>query len=764
MNPKRIYFGLAVTLAIGLAAFLPCRAVLAADEELSIEEETAPPAAASPVPATAAVPAAKKAVTKAAPRQGSVILRINVVPGADRVEVRVEGRGKLVPTILTLADENKLVLDFKGASYKAPAILLGAPGIGDVTKVRGGQFQAGVARVVIELKKMVKYTSASKAGVFTLSLGTQGVIGPEDEASAQVPATPAATVPVTVPEVKTPAAGVAVQETAPSTTVEPGVRSRLLHAMVSDLDDRVRLVATSDGVVKYKIASQDGGKSLSLTLYDMDLKWTPARIDLKDGPILSVRAEEVLKPAQHVRLDIKLRQALPYHVKRDQNQVVIEVERAGDASSGSSTAPTKGDLMHRVTLNVQGEDLASLIKGLAFEAGFENVVVSQKSVTGVQPVTISLRDVPLAKALNLILSPEALIWKVERNVLKVAKTEVFDAELSAMAVSGGGGDSDAGDDEGGLATRVFRLRYINVMDLKGATQPPFNAPVSGEIANIVTNLLVDKKNGRVVIDTRSNCLVITDASSNMKKLEKVIRELDISVPQIMIEARLVSITAKKVNVLGVDWDAEAASPSNPSIDAHASRAEATNFNLHTGMLLPGFNLDATLRAMITNNDAKVMMNPRISTLQDRKAILTTKTTRPYPSTSWIPQANGTLLPQDVVSFQELPITLEVRPHVNPNKTVSMEISIVSTVQSGEAIGGVLPTSVQSAVTQLVVRDGETAVIGGMMNDTTIKTENKVPLLGDLPWFLGGGLFRQERMTLDKQELVLFLKPQIVPEF
>ena len=282
MNLKRLKIGLVALLAVCMAAIPSSRAIFAADEELSIEEESVPAAVTAPAPASNPATAVKPAISKPATAKASVsykgalIMRINVVPGSDKVEIRVEGKGKLVPVILKLADENKLVLDFKGASYKAPGIIMGAPGIGDVLQVRGGQFQAGIARVVIELKKMVTYTSVSKPGAFTLSLATLGTVGPEEEAAA-APASAAAPVssPAVVPA-NTPAPVSPVVEPTPPASASTGteVRSRLLHAMVSDLDDRVRLVATSDGVVKYKIASQDGGKELVLSLYDMDLKWS----------------------------------------------------------------------------------------------------------------------------------------------------------------------------------------------------------------------------------------------------------------------------------------------------------------------------------------------------------------------------------------------------------------------------------------------------------------------------------------------------------
>lgn len=751
MNPKRIHVGLVIALAIGLAAIPPCRAVSAADEELSIEEETAPPAAVAATPAPKPA-AAKPAPAKAPVRQGSVLLRINVIPTTNKVEVRMEGKGNLVPEILKLVDENKLVLDFKGASYKAPGIVLGAPGIGDVLKVRGGQFQVGVARVVIELKKMVSYTTSSKPGVYILVLETQGVVGPEEMASLPVAPGPVEASPVSTPAGKVPAP----VESTRQATGDSGVRSRLLHAMVSDLDDRVRLVATSDGVVKYKIASQDGGKELVLTLYDMDLKWVPARIDMKDGPVISVRAEEVSKPARHVRMAIRLRQALPYHVKRDQNQVVIEVERAGDATAGSAVASTRGDLMHRVTLNVQGEDLASLIKGLAFEAGFENVVVSQKSVSGVQPVTISLRDVPLAKALNLILAPESLVWKVERNVLKVAKADVFDIELETSAVSGGsGGDSDAGgDDEGGIVTRVFRLRYVNVLDKDS----------NASVVDTITSLLQNKKRGKVIVDGRVNALIITDNDGNLKLLEKVIRQLDISVPQVMIEARLIKVDANKTQNIGIDWKAENTRPVNPTLDSIFTDPYKSNAILTTGLLGPGFNINAALSALIVSGNAQDIMNPRIATVDNRKATITSENSLPYNDNAMFSPNVGSPYPITTQKQIPVPVTLEVTPHVNPNKTVILDVSIMASTPGKYTPGDIPPIVKQTAVTQLIVRDGETAVIGGMLTDSINKDQTKVPLLGDLPWFLGGALFRSESTKIVKSELVLFLTPRIMAEF
>jgi len=793
MNLNRKWsLGFLLSLAALAVATVPGRPA-AAEADLAIDEgEAAPAAKAGGAPSSgqaagkAASAAPAKAAPKAAARSSSIIKSVKVVPAGDRVEVRITGSGKLVPTISKDDADKKLILDFAGTRYAVKGkIILGAPGVGDVKAVRGAQNKPGLARVVVELSKPVPYTQSAKTGSFAIVFATEAVVGPDETVFLAASATPMKGAASAPPAKQAPAVTASAPELAVPPAGEAGVRSRLLHAMVTDLPDRVRLVATSDGVVRYKIASQDNGRELVLSLYDMDLKWSPPRLDFKDGPIVQVRADQVRQPLS-VKMGIKLRQALPYHVRRDQNQVVVEVEKPAEAAGKGAAGPTRGDLEHKVTLNVQNEDLTSLVKGLAFEAGFENVVINSKSMANVGTVTISLREVPFAKALNLILAPNELVWKVERNVLKVGKAEAFDLELANMALSGGGG-SDEGDEEGGIVTRVFHLRFISVFELSsvGSNQPPpagqqaignagtaqtmamgsfvANA-ANSEVANIIKDILVDKKNGKVVIDSRTNSLVVTDASSNMRKIERIIRELDVPLPQVMIEARLVQVRVTKTRNLGVEWAAEKAQPANPTVTGEFANLPPINAWLRTGLLGPGFNLDLTLGALETTGDAKVLLNPRIATIHDRAATILAFDAVPYRTSTYVSnQGVGTWT--DTIQKYVIPVSLFVRPHVNPNDTINLEVQINSAAVTGQAmaVGYFPPTTEQTAVTQLIVRNGETAVIGGLMRDNVSKNVEKVPLLGDLPWFLGGGLFRRETTQVEKVELILFLTPHTVKD-
>jgi len=412
-------------LAAGFSAILASPLQLLAEEEIAVEEEPAVEAAG------AATAPAKPAVKKAVKRAGvAAIKRVTVIPVGERIEIRVEGTGSLAAKIMKIDAENKLVLDFPGAIYSARGIVLGEPGLGDIRRVRGAQNQplpAPRARVVIELKKMVPYTESSGAGRYVLSLATRGEAGPDEEPSSAAPAAPAAGEAPSSPQpAAAPVVEAAAAETSPPASggadEATAGRSSVLHAMITDLPDRVRLVVTADGMMKYKLSSQDGGKELQLRLFDMDLKWSPPRMVPKEGPIIEVRAEALRKPAAEVRIGIRLREPRPYHVRRDQNQVIVEIEKPAEAEQVGELS-TKGDLAHRVTLNVQNEDLSSLVKALAFEAGFDNVVLNSSIVKNSEPVTISLKEVPFAKALNLILASKEFIWKVERGVLRVGKDD-----------------------------------------------------------------------------------------------------------------------------------------------------------------------------------------------------------------------------------------------------------------------------------------------------------------------------------------------------
>jgi len=759
---------------------------VAAGEELSVEDDQgsstasgtpASPGDSIPVSGSAAVSVAPAPQGAAKRPAGPVITRVTVMPVDGMTQVRIEGKGRLVPRVKKDAKECKIILDFPGATYTAPSIILGAPGLGDIVAVRGGQHK-DFARVVIEVPTTVPVEESSESGRCVFTFATKAEAGPEEAvgeaataagtasaegaATASAGAEPAASVP----------AGAAAEPAA------SGTRARVLHVMVEDLPDRTRLIVTADGVLRYKMASQDDGRELLLSLFDVDLKWSPPRLSVKEGPIQDVRAEETGTPSQMVRVSIKLREARPYHIRRDQNQVVVEVEKAAEGEEAAAEVSGKGgDLMHRVTLNVQNEDLPSLVKALAFEAGFENVVVNMMPGS-YQPVTISLRDVPVAKALNLVLAPQNFVWKVERGVLRVATAPQFDLELEASAMSGGAAaDSGGAEDEGGISTRVFRLKYVSVFEITGGGAAPSGIQVAAggmptvittQLVDAITNMLVLRTRGRVIVDARSNSLIITDASSNMAKIARLIRELDIPIPQVHILARLVQINHTIHDEMGINWTLEKATPGNPSLKATAGvfNVPASNrqFDLVTGFLGPGFNLDANLKLLQERGDAQLLLNPSITTLHDRPAIVTSIDQRSVAQVSIVPVGQQAIPTTNFVPLI-IPITLIVRPHVNSDHTVILEVDVTMTAVTREyAVSGQPPdTSRQQATTRLLVRNRETGVIGGMLADSRTKAVEKLPILGDLPWFLGGALFRTEITKINKVELMLFLTPTIAEE-
>ncbi len=735
--------GLVTALILGGTVGRP--AAVRAEEELAVEEDAPAPAADAAVtpaaPATKAAPAAKPRAA------GATIATVTVVPVDGQTEIRVAGKGKLVPHIWK--KESKIVLDFAGARYAAPIVPLGPPGLGDIHLVRGAQ-NKGFARVVVELTTMVGYTVASKAGSFTLTLATQGVAGP-DAADAMAAPAPVAT----ASPAGAAAASAAAFPSNPGATeaMDGGTgRARVLHAMVTDLPDRARLVVTADGMLRYKLASLADGRELQLSLFDVDLKWSPPHVVLKDGPITDVRADQVTNPAAQVRVTVKLRTARPYHVRRDQNQVILEVEKESEAESAAAdTGMHKGDLMHKVTLNVQNEDMPSLVKALAFEAGFENVILPVTPVSRL--VTLSLREVTFAKALNLVLAPFELVWKVDAGVLRVDQQTVFEKEIETVALSGGGsGDSGKSSDAaGGYETRVFHLRNASLAFF------PVGTP-SVVVQAVQFALLVKNSRTGIQTDPRTNSLIVTDVASNMGKIASIIRQLDIKVPQVMIQARLVSLNRNSTNQFGINWNAERATPANPTVNAHSTGSGKGEYTLKTGFLGPGFNLEATLDMLQTKGDIETLLNPSIATLHDQTATVGSVRTLNYDQNIVIHTPTG-----DVPGTQQasvtVPTTLTVRPHVNADGTISISVIIELTSVVDE---NAKPPSTdrQNASTALVVRNHETGVIGGILRDSKSKTIRKVPLLGDLPWFLGGALFRTTTDSVVKQELVLFLTPTI----
>nr|WP_308566589.1 type IV pilus secretin PilQ [uncultured Haemophilus sp.] len=280
--------------------------------------------------------------------------------------------------------------------------------------------------------------------------------------------------------------------------------------------------------------------------------------------------------------------------------------------------------------------------------------------------------------------------------------------------------------------------------------------------------------GTITFDDRSNVLLIQDEARSVKNIKKLIAELDKPIEQIVIEARIVTITDESLKELGVRWGifnpTEAAHRVSGSLDANGFSNISNNLNVNfattvtpAGSLalqvakINGRLLDLELTALERENNVEIIASPRLLTTNKKSASIKQGTEIPYVVT------NGKNDTQSV-EFREAVLGLEVTPHISKDNNILLDLLVSQNSPGNRVAYGqneVVSIDKQEINTQVFAKDGETIVLGGVFHDTITKGVDKVPLLGDIPGIKH--LFSKESERHQKRELVIFVTPHILKQ-
>ncbi len=283
------------------------------------------------------------------------------------------------------------------------------------------------------------------------------------------------------------------------------------------------------------------------------------------------------------------------------------------------------------------------------------------------------------------------------------------------------------------------------------------------IDQVVRTLL--SEHGSLVVDERTNSLIITDIASRFPLIEKVISQLDTPTPQVMIEAEILEVSRSALDRLGVAWGGAegdlmtftgATRSSFLPFKRLASRTgEEPSITAAGSLTSP----TAVLRLLEQDGETKLLARPRILTLDNESAVIKIVADTAIGVTSTSATLSGTLT--ETPERVETGISLTVTPQVNKDGFVTMfiEPSVTRPVASEFFPGRFVDPQTRGASTVVRVEDGDTVVIGGLMEKSESKARRKVPLLGDLP--LVGAAFRDNRQADSNRELVVFITPHIV---
>lgn len=392
------------------------------------------------------------------------------------------------------------------------------------------------------------------------------------------------------------------------------------------------------------------------------------------------------------------------------------------------------------TNNIDVRDALSLIT----EESGVNMVVSEE-VRG--PLSLKLRQVPWDQALVVIMRAKKLGYTRQGNVLRIAPLQDLKAE----------------EDD---ATKMAAARKT-VEPLKVRMFPVSYAKVD-ELEKKIKDFLGDR--GKVVGDARTNSLVVTDISENIDRVAKLISSLDTQPPQVLIESKIVEAQESFTRNIGVNWGASgspiklgntARGPVNMnpsfSINPSANSSGNFNFNLSVGTLDVFGTLQAALALSESEEQVKIISAPRIMTMTNEKADINQTTEVPVRQVT----QNGTAV-QESFQFKPLTLKLEVTPQVTADGSVIMKVLVNRQFRGADVSSagqGAFAVNSREANTKVLVKNGQTAVIGGIYQSDAVEGESGVPWLREIP--IVNYLFRSKNTSKAKSELLVFLTPRVI---
>lgn len=384
----------------------------------------------------------------------------------------------------------------------------------------------------------------------------------------------------------------------------------------------------------------------------------------------------------------------------------------------------------RVTIDVVDADIRTVLRSISDVSGLNIVLPEDYEAT----VTARLRNVGWRDALMAILNTQGLVATMEgSNVLRLAPMSDFYSEINEMATN-----RRERQNLQDLQTEVFVIRYATAEDISAAT----------------TTVLSER--GQISIDNRTNSLIVTDIPRKIDEISRLLPILDSPTAQVMIEAKLVEIDAQARNELGIDWSVG----NMTRVDAltHAGATGSLGVGSPSGTIAFGtstnlFDVQATLGFLEETNRAHILSEPRIAIIDNMTGSVLSGKQVPL---TLIDEAGN-----PYIQLYQVGVSLEVTPHINADNNVTLELKPVVSDLSGEATSSGQPIIItQEANTTLMIDDGATAVIGGIMRSKQSEVVRRIPVLGYLP-IIGPLLFTYSAETDDSTELVIFVTPHII---
>jgi type IV pilus assembly protein PilQ len=430
----------------------------------------------------------------------------------------------------------------------------------------------------------------------------------------------------------------------------------------------------------------------------------------------------------------------------------------------------------RLTLNFQDIETRAVLQLLADASG-QNIVVSD-SVSG--NVTLRLQNVPWDQALDIVLRTKGLDKRRQDNVIIVAPQ----AELAAREKAELAARKDV-QELAPLRSEYLQVNYAKAQDMAA-------------LIKTQTNSLLSTR-GSVAVDDRTNTLLLQDTADRLADVRRLVATLDIPVRQVLIEARIVIVNNDFTRDLGARFGftnnqkngnrglvttTGTAAGTDQAIGSALTNVQSTgsiypisiptgsaatnryNVNLPVsspagtfalGILGSNFIVDLELSAAQAETQANIISSPRVITANQKEATIEQGVEIPYQQSA----SSGAT----TIQFKKAVLSLKVKPQITPDNRIILDLDVKDDSVGSVVVasGGVNVPSIDTReiATQVLVNDGQTVVLGGILSTTQREDDTKVPYLGDIPFL--GHLFKSTAHKDNKDELMIFITPKIVRE-
>ncbi|WP_083001361.1 type IV pilus secretin family protein [Halomonas sp. GT] len=453
-----------------------------------------------------------------------------------------------------------------------------------------------------------------------------------------------------------------------------------------------------------------------------------------------------------VRLELQTNGPFAMVSSQSGRTLTIEAQPVSQATQQDREQQGESFTGERLSLNFQDIEVRAVLATLAEFTGLN--LVASDSVSG--RITLNLNDVPWDQALALILQSQGLASREQGNVIVVAPaSELADLERQEIETR------NQRQTLAPLVTEFIEVKYARAEDLAQLLR-------GGDGFGLLTD------RGRVSIDQRTNTLLVQDTAEQVRDIIRTLDRLDVAVRQVQIEARIVIARDTASRELGINWGVSSTRGFLENDDGTFSRrdinpnsinraqgglavdlgsAAAANTGFSFGYLSGDVLLDLELRALESEGKSQTISQPRVITANQRTAIIRQGEERAFQSVD----AQG----NPDTEFKEAELSLEVTPQITPDNRIIMDLVIKNDSFRESEFGGEPPIDTNQIETQVLVDNGQTVVLGGILTTEQLSQIAKTPLLGDIPWL--GRLFRYTEESNEKVELLVFITPRLLDD-